>query len=71
MLVAFMDAHFEAGVVGPRLLRPDGTAQPYTFGGDPTLGYLLRRGFNRLRGRYSTIGTLTQSRRSIGSPARA
>ena len=52
MLVAFMDAHLEAGVVGPRLLRPDGTAQPYAFGGDPTLGYLLRRGFNRLRGRY-------------------
>jgi N-acetylglucosaminyl-diphospho-decaprenol L-rhamnosyltransferase len=52
MLVAFMDAHSEAGVVGPRLLRPDGTAQPYAFGGDPTLGYLLYRGFSRLRGRY-------------------
>ena len=53
MLVAFMDAHPEAGVGGPRLLRPDGTAQPYAFGGDPTLSYLLRRGFNRLlRHRY-------------------
>jgi hypothetical protein len=48
MLVAFMDAHPEAGVIGPRLLRPDGTAQPYAFGGDPTLGYLLRRAFNRM-----------------------
>ena len=52
-LVAFMDAHHEAGAVGPRLLRPDGTAQPYAFGGDPTLGYLARRGLNRLlRRRY-------------------
>jgi GT2 family glycosyltransferase len=47
-LVAFMDAHSDAGAVGPRLLRPDGTPQPYAFGGDPTLGYLLRRGINRL-----------------------
>ena len=52
-LVAFMDAHPEAGVVGPRLLRPVGMAQPYAFGGDPTLGYLARRGLNRrLRRRY-------------------
>jgi GT2 family glycosyltransferase len=47
-LVAFMDAHPAAGAVGPRLLRPDGAPQPYAFGGDPTLGYLLRRGINRL-----------------------
>jgi hypothetical protein len=47
-LVGFMDAHGDAGAVGPRLLRPDGTPQPYAFGGDPTLRYLLRRGVNRL-----------------------
>jgi GT2 family glycosyltransferase len=47
-LVAFMDAHPTAGAVGPRLLRTDGTPQPYAFGGDPTLRYLLARGGNRL-----------------------
>lgn len=47
-LVAFMEAHPDAGAVGPQLLGPDGAAQPYAFGGDPTLGYLLRRGINRL-----------------------
>ena len=47
-LVRFMDAYPEAGAVGPRLLRPDGTPQPYAFGGDPTLRYLLRRGLKRL-----------------------
>jgi hypothetical protein len=30
------------------LLRPDGTPQPYAFGGDPSIGYLLARGLNRL-----------------------
>ncbi len=47
-LVRFMDAHPEAGAVSPRLLRPDGTPQPFAFGGDPTPVYLLRRGFNQL-----------------------
>lgn len=47
-LVAFMDAHPQAGACSPRLLRRDGTPQPYAFGKDPTLGYLLRRGLNRL-----------------------
>src|SRR5262245_29255542 len=47
-LVAFMDAHPEAGACGPRLVLPDGTPQAYAFGGDPTLGYLLARGFHRL-----------------------
>jgi GT2 family glycosyltransferase len=47
-LVSFMAAHPAAGAVGPRLLRPDGTPQPFAFGGDPTISYLLRRGINRL-----------------------
>lgn len=47
-LVGFMDGHPEAGAVGPRLRRVDGTAQPFAFGEDPTPGYLLRRSANRL-----------------------
>ena len=35
------------GACSPRLLRPDGSPQPYAFGDDPTLGYLLRRGVSR------------------------
>ncbi len=52
-LVGFLEEHPEAGAAGPRLLRPDGTPQPFSFGGDPAPGYLLARGFNRLvRHRY-------------------
>jgi N-acetylglucosaminyl-diphospho-decaprenol L-rhamnosyltransferase len=47
-LVRFMDAYPEASAVSPRLLRPDGTPQPYAFGSDPTLSYLLRRGLAHL-----------------------
>lgn len=47
-LVGFMDKHPDAGACGPRLVRPDGTIQPYGFGGDPSLSYLLARGLRRL-----------------------
>jgi hypothetical protein len=48
-----MDAQPGAGACSPQLLRPDGSPQPYTFGDDPSLKYLLRRGLNRLlRHRY-------------------
>lgn len=47
-LLAFMTAHPDAGAVGPRLLRLDGSAQPFAFGNDPTLRYLLARGANAL-----------------------
>ena len=47
-LVEFMDTHPDVGIVGPRLLRPDSEPQAFAFGGDPTLGYLLRRGISHL-----------------------
>ena len=47
-LVQFMDDHPDAGACGPRLARADGRAQPFAFGSDPTLAYLLARGWNHL-----------------------
>jgi len=47
-LAAFMESHPDAGACGPRLLRTDGTTQPFAFGNDPTPAYLLRRATNRL-----------------------
>ena len=47
-LLDFMETHPQAAACSPRLLLPDGRAQPYAFGSDPSLGYLLRRGVNRL-----------------------
>jgi N-acetylglucosaminyl-diphospho-decaprenol L-rhamnosyltransferase len=52
-LLDFVASHPEAGAAGPRLMRPDGSPQPFAFGGDPTIGYLLARGLSRvLRRRY-------------------
>jgi N-acetylglucosaminyl-diphospho-decaprenol L-rhamnosyltransferase len=42
-LTAFLADHPPVGVVGPRLVRPDATPQPYAFGSDPTLPYLVTR----------------------------
>lgn len=36
------------GALSPLLRTPDGAAQPYAFGGEPTPTYLLRRGLMRL-----------------------
>ncbi len=47
-LVAFMDQHTEVGAVCPRLLLPDDEPQAFAFGGDPSIGYLFRRGLYRL-----------------------
>ncbi len=38
------------GVLSPRLLTPDGKPQPFAFGKDPTLGYLLLRGLKTILG---------------------
>lgn len=50
-LVAVLQREPSAAGVGPRLLRADGTVQPYAFGWEPTPRYLLRRGLRRLLGR--------------------
>lgn len=47
-LLVFMQQHPPVGAVSPRLLRPDGTPQPYAFGCDPTPGYLFRRGLTQI-----------------------
>lgn len=47
-LVRFMDDHPRAAACSPRLARPDGNAQAFAFGGDPTPGYLFARGWTRL-----------------------
>ena len=47
-LVAFMDQHAAAGAVSPRLVLPGGEPQAFVFGGDPSIGYLIKRGLYRL-----------------------
>ncbi len=47
-LVEFMEQYPGVGASGPRLVRPDGRPQEFSFGGDPTLGYLLRRALSSL-----------------------
>ena len=42
-IIKFMNEHPDAGACGVRLIRPDGTIQPFGFGNDPTLGYLIKR----------------------------
>jgi N-acetylglucosaminyl-diphospho-decaprenol L-rhamnosyltransferase len=42
-LITFMEGAPDCAIVGPRLVNPDGTVQPYIFGDDPTLSYLVKR----------------------------
>lgn len=46
-LADFMDRRPEAGACGARLVMADGRVQPYLFGSDPTLSYLVRRALKR------------------------
>lgn len=47
-LLAFMTAHPTAGACSPLLVMADGKPQPFAFGNDPSLPYLLRRGLIRI-----------------------
>jgi N-acetylglucosaminyl-diphospho-decaprenol L-rhamnosyltransferase len=47
-LVAFLECRPRIAACGPRLLQPDGKAQPFAFGNDPTLRYLLARACARI-----------------------
>lgn len=47
-MVEFMDDHPQAGAATGKLVFPDGSTQPYTFGNDPTLSYLIRRNLSKL-----------------------
>jgi len=48
-LAAFLEESPKAAACAPRLEGPDGKVQPFAFGRDPTIGYLLARACARLR----------------------
>ena len=50
-LSQWLDEHPEAGGAAPVLLRPDGSAQPYSYGDAPSPAYVLRRLFQGMRGK--------------------
>jgi N-acetylglucosaminyl-diphospho-decaprenol L-rhamnosyltransferase len=50
-LTGYLASHPRVAAVGPALRWPDGTAQPYSHGGDPTPLYLARRALASRRGR--------------------
>lgn len=47
-LADFLKSHPAVGAVSAGLRAADGAAQAFAFGGDPSPGYLLRRGIGRL-----------------------
>jgi N-acetylglucosaminyl-diphospho-decaprenol L-rhamnosyltransferase len=50
-LADYLRTHQDVGALSPRLLTGAGIPQAFTFGNDPTFGYLLRRGARSLLGR--------------------
>jgi N-acetylglucosaminyl-diphospho-decaprenol L-rhamnosyltransferase len=52
-LTQFMESHPDAGACGPRLVKPGGSSQAFSYGSDPSLPYLFARALNRtVRGRF-------------------
>jgi N-acetylglucosaminyl-diphospho-decaprenol L-rhamnosyltransferase len=50
-LVDVLRSNPNAAAVAPRLRRPDGTPQPFSYGSEPTPFYLIRRAAARVVGR--------------------
>lgn len=50
-LAALLQHDPRIACAGPRLLRPDGSPQPYAFGWEPSPRFLIRRGLRRLLGK--------------------
>jgi len=61
-LLDSLNASPTRGIVAPAIVTADGAPQPFAFGGDPTLAYLLRRGATRLlrRGYLHDWGSETE-----------
>jgi N-acetylglucosaminyl-diphospho-decaprenol L-rhamnosyltransferase len=47
-LIDFLEREPQCAACGPRLVQPDGKTQPFAFGNDPKLGYLLARASARI-----------------------
>jgi hypothetical protein len=71
-LIDFLEREPQCAACGPRLVQPDGKTQPFAFGNDPKLGYLLARAFARIgiRAPFMT-GNRLPCRRLTGFRARA
>ena len=57
--------HRRIGAAAPRLCLPDGGIQPYAFGGEPSLGYLLRRGWTRVMRRRALHDWATDEEQDV------
>lgn len=61
-LAGALDREPGVGIAAPAIITADGAPQAFAFGGDPSLGYLLRRGVRRLlrRGPLHDWGSRTE-----------